>query len=551
MRYLLLVLLVLSGQSLSETTPEKFAAVSEEIYERREGYSAFGSYITIVQDSKEVYTSVNGVANAEHQVPVSEDTVFDLASIAKTVTGYAIAELEEAGALSGDADIREYLPDFPTYGHTITVGHLVHHTSGVKNWTSLLWQMKWPSSDRITYDQIIRMAYAQTELDFVPGTRYQYSNTGYVLLAAIVEKVTGESFVDWTQEHVFKPLGMENTFFNDDQSRLIANLAGAYYLNGDGKQVRDTNNTTALGSSSLISNGADMRKWMNFLMSPSPEKQAVVNRMMTTMPLNDGGVNTYAYGIDIEEYRGVRYINHSGSWASHTSHMVLLPDLKTSLFVAHNFRTNTREIINQYVDTLLPEDTSDKNRSEASPSPEKVVQLSNEQLDEFLGVYQLGKAWVVTITRSGNQLFTKANGEETFPMTPIGDSTFRIRAYGNRTMTFQQDADGIASAVEYNNILAPKIVLNEREEDASYAEYEGVYYSVELELMLSFVLKEHGLFANSIRHGNFRLIAVEKDLFMGDGVVRSVKFARDEAGKVIGFHVTNSKGENRAAFTKA
>ncbi|MEO1174366.1 MAG: serine hydrolase domain-containing protein, partial [Myxococcota bacterium] len=148
---------------------EGFEAVSQKISESRADYTAFGSYVTIIQKGKEVYTHVDGVANAEHQVPLSEETAFDLASIAKTVTGYAIAELEEAGALSSSDDIRNYLPDFPDYGETITIAHLLHHTSGIKNWTGLLWQMRWPSSDRIAFDQMVRLAHAQTELNFSPG----------------------------------------------------------------------------------------------------------------------------------------------------------------------------------------------------------------------------------------------------------------------------------------------------------------------------------------------------------------------------------------------
>jgi hypothetical protein len=273
--------------------------------------------------------------------------------------------------------------------------------------------------------------------------------------------------------------------------------------------------------------------------------------MMTTKPLNDGGENTYAYGIDIQEYRGLRYIGHSGSWASHTSHLVLLPDLNTSLFVAHNFRTNTQQIINRYVDTLLPEVEAEDNKAAAATEPEAEVHLANEQLDRFVGVYQLGKAWIVTITREGSQLLTTANGEGSFPMKPIGPNVFRIRAYGNRTMTFNEGSEGHAVSVTYNDIVAPRIELAAAADVAKFEEFSGVYYNVPLELMLNVVLREEGLFATSIRHGNIRLIPVEGDLFIGDGVIRSVKFSRDANGKVTGFHVTNSKGENRTAFVKA
>lgn len=554
MRLFSILILMLCTADLAASTVEKFDAVSEEIYDWRSNYTAFGSYVTIVQDGQDVYTSFNGIADAEHQVPVSEDTVFDLASIAKTVTGYAIAELEESGKLSADDDIRIYLPDFPDYGHTITIAHLLHHTSGIKNWTSLLWDMRWPSSDRISTEQMLRLAYAQKDLDFVPGTRYQYSNSGYVLLAAIVEKVTGESFRAWTSTNIFVPLDMQNTFFRDEQRELIPDLAGAYSLNDSGEHTRIVNNTTVLGSSSLISNGTDMRKWMNFLMSPPAEKQAIVERMMTTRSLNDGGENTYAYGIDVGEYRGTKYITHSGSWASHTSQIVLLPDLNASVFVAHNFRTNTRYIANMYIDTLLPEEPEtheQESDNDSAADSEDPIELTEAQLERFVGVYRLGKAWIVKITRDADRLYTTANGEATFLMEPVAENQFLIRAYGNRTMTFNTGDDGTITSLTYNDSDAPKITFDDADRLDAFAEYEGVYFNVELELMLNFVLRDDALYANSIRHGNVKLISVEKDLFIGDGVIRSVKFSRDAAGNVIGFHVTNSRGENRTAFEKA
>ncbi|MEO1655116.1 MAG: serine hydrolase, partial [Bacteroidota bacterium] len=401
---------------------QSFEEISQKLYEMRKDYVASGSYIVIAQNGQVIYKSMNGLADVEHQVPVSDSTIFDLASLAKMFTGYAIAQLEVEGLLAPDEDIHKYLPDFPDYGHKITIAHLLHHTSGVKNWTTLLRRMGWTFDNQVSFEQLIRLTYAQTELDFKPGERYQYSNSGYNLLVKIIEKATGQSFVDWTQENIFKPLAMDQSFFNDQPNRIIPHAARGYFLNNQRKQVRAFNNLTGLGSSSLYSNGSDMVKWMNFLLNPPSHKQKFVDRMLSTQKLNNGEMNTYAYGIEMQEYKGLKFIHHSGSWGSQTTHLVLLPEKNAALFLAHNFRTNTRRIINSYVDAFLPpEPKKDENKTAPPVQTAKKITLRPDQLDAYLGSYQLEKAWFITISRIGDQLFTTANGEPTLPMQAIND----------------------------------------------------------------------------------------------------------------------------------
>ncbi|MEN1727646.1 MAG: serine hydrolase domain-containing protein, partial [Pseudomonadota bacterium] len=407
---------------------EALQRLTHAIDDIRSDYPAYGSSITVVEDGETQFFSASGFANVEHQVPITEDTVFDLASIAKTFTGYAIAQLEESGALSTDDDIRTHLPNFPDLGHDITIAHLLHHTSGIKNWTTLLWRMNWPYGDEISYDFLLRLAYAQTELDFVPGERYEYSNTGYVLLVAIIEKVTGQDFADWMDERVFTPLSMDKSFFKTESNLLTPNMAQAYYFGNEGQALVDSNRTTALGSSSLFSTAPDMVKWMNHLMNPGESQQPVVERMFTTRPLNDGSENNYAYGIVIDEFEGEPFINHSGSWASYTSHMALMPERNSALFLAQNFRANTQAIINLYAETLIAGDI-DTDSLIASNSGDVTDQEEPVQLgdpSQFEGTFRLGEAWFVNIRSSGDGLTIQANGERAFPMTPVEEDLFRV-----------------------------------------------------------------------------------------------------------------------------
>ncbi len=553
MKYLVTVLLFMSTNLFTQnkkTINDSFQEVSQKIYDKRKDYRASGSYVIAIQNQGIVHKSANGLANLEHQVPVTDKTIFDLASIAKMFTGYSISFLEEQKLLSSNDNIRKYLPNFPDYGDTITIGNLVHHTSGIKNWTSLLLQQNWEFSDRISFDQLIRLIYAQKELDFIPGSQYKYSNSGYNLLVQIIEKVTGENFETWTYNNIFSPLSMNHTFFNATHNRIIPNLAQGYYYR-NGKYFKDYNNLTALGSSSLYSNGADMAKWMNFLLNPPDDKKKIIKRMFTTKKLNSGESNKYAYGIEVEEYNGTSFIGHDGSWASNTSYLVLLPEHNSGIFVIHNFRTNTRFIINKYVDIFLPSKQKIVKKETLEYQEDEEIILTNEQLYSYTGTYKLAPAWYMTITKKGNELFAKSNGEDAFPMTPVNDTTFTVAAYGNRAITFSQNESNKGIELIYRGKKSLKRTIPKTSKNNNLRIYEGYYYCKELELLFNFKANANTLSANSIRIGNLKLTNLGNDEFYGVGVLIRVIFDRDSTGKIIGFYVSNSNGKRRWSFIKA
>ena len=509
-----------------------------------------GTSIVITQDQKNLYTASNGLSNIELGTQNKINTKYDLASIAKMFTGYAIATLEVEGKLSMDDNIQKYLKDFPTYEHNITISHLVHHTSGIKNWTYLIYQMGWSNEDRISTDQLLRAIYAQKSLDFVPGEKYRYCNSGYVLLTKIIEEVTGQSFVEWTNENIFRPLKMENSFFNDDQNKLIEGMASAYSIDSEGKAYRKVYNTSALGSSSLISNALDMAKWMNFLLNPPEEKKEIINTMFSTVALNDGSDNNYAYGIEIDSYNGIELIGHDGSWASFTSNMVILPEHNIGIFFANNYRINTRAILEWYLDTLFPSENEVIEDAKEETAKEPVV-VSKELLETYTGTYKLGEAWYLDITIKDHDLYTRANGERAFYMRPVNDSTFEVRNYGNRTITFNTNAQGKVHQLSYNNIDAKRktspFYFNEKE----FKQFEGVYYSTELGLLYNIIVDKDKMYYTNIKTGTFELLYEHEKLFFSDGNLSKITFDYNAKKEIIGFHKVNSRGKKLFHFRKA
>lgn len=250
-----------------------------------------GSAVLVVQDGAILLNKGYGLADLAHQVYIGPNTVFDLASVSKQFAGFAIASLIVEGQIGLEDDIRKYIPELPDFDRTITIDHLLHHTSGIRDWTSTLPLAGWSFDDVISFEQILNMTYLQEKLNFEPGSEYSYSNTGYNLLAELVQRVSGMSFREWTDQHIFQPLGMTSTRFLDDHTEVIPRRANGYYRAQDGQFHASTNNLMALGSSSLFSTTTDLAKWVMNLDQPKPEMKAIVDQMVQTSPLNDGSEN--------------------------------------------------------------------------------------------------------------------------------------------------------------------------------------------------------------------------------------------------------------------
>lgn len=509
-----------------------------------------GTSVIITKGDQTIYTA-SKLSSIELNTENTIHTKYDLASIGKMFTGYCIATLESEGKIAMDDDIRKYLKDFPTYDHTITIGHLVHHTSGIKNWTYLLGQMGWRNEDKISTDQLMRAIYAQKSLDFAPGDQYRYCNSGYVLLTKIIEEVTGQSFVEWTNENIFTPLKMTHSFFNDDTNRVIEGMASAYKFDSDGNPYREAYNTSALGSSSLISNAPDMAKWMQFLLHPPQDKKAIIDIMFSTTKLNDGSDHDYAYGIALEEYNGIKIITHSGSWASFTSSMAILPEHNIGIFFANNFRTYTGYIQEKYIDALFPPKEEEAEEAPSEEVEEEEVVVAKALLEKYAGTYKLGDAWYINITVRGDDLYTQANGENAFYMKPLNDSVFLVRNYGNRTITFNTNAAGEVYQVSYTDIKAPKKTKPYYFDKTVFKKYEGVYYSTELGLLFEMVVEDDKMYYTNIKTGRYDLIYENETLFFSDGMLSKITFDYTDQGEVSGFHKVNSRKEKLFYFRKA
>lgn len=271
-----------------------------------------GAAALVVQNGKVVFKSVIGLANIEHKIPLKSSSPFELASCSKQFTGFAIAMLLDKGVISLEDDIRKYLPELPDFGEKITIEHLIYHTSGLRNWDDMSNSMGLKPMDVLTIDMVYKMICNTSELNAIPNSRFNYNNTGYNLLALIVEKATGQTFGDWIAANVFRPLEMDHSFVRDNIQKVIPGKVSSYKKDKDGF-IANTDNFAVMGSTSLYASVDDLAAWVNNFDSGKAGGKKVLDLLQRkTKLINGNTLGFYAFGNGFGNRKGINNIEHLG-----------------------------------------------------------------------------------------------------------------------------------------------------------------------------------------------------------------------------------------------
>ena len=430
------------------TTHETLETKVDQLFEEWNNPDTPGAALAITRDGETIYTQGYGTANLEYDIPITPTTIFDIASVSKQFAAFAIATLSHEGKLSLDDDIRAHLSDLPDFGNTITIRHLLHHTSGLRDWVQSLVIAGITMEDVISFKHILKMARHQKVLNFAPGEAYLYSNTGYNLLAEIVERVTGNSFREWTDTNIFKPLAMTNTHFHDDHQMILKNRAYSYQAVENDGFKHAVNNTTALGSSSLYSTVEDLAKWILNFDNTQIGEQGVIEQMHQQGVLNNGEQISYALGLNIGEYRGLQTVGHSGSWRGFRSHLTRFPEQQFGVVILCNLDTFnplrlTEKVADLYLaDALAPVEASEPEKAAEPAEATKSEPLTPEQLTEFEGDYyteELDTTYSIRV--HGNQLVAQHIRHDDILLT-YTDGHFLGNAWFFPKIHFTQDDTG-------------------------------------------------------------------------------------------------------------
>jgi CubicO group peptidase (beta-lactamase class C family) len=425
------------------------AAEVDELFRAWHTPDTPGAAVLIMGNGEVVHVKGYGMANLEHGVPIRPNTVFDIASVSKQFGAMAIALLEAAGQLSLDDDVRRHIPELPEFGATITIRHLVHHTSGIRDWPGTLRMAGWDYQDVISFEQILRMAYHQRELNFPPGSDYAYSNTGYNLLAEIVQRVTGVRYSEWTREHIFRPLGMNSTHFPDDHTAIIPNRADSYRRDANGEYRRVGNALTALSSSSLHTTVEDLARWSRNFEDPVLGGAGVVARLHERGVLSVGDTISYAFGQSLGAYRGLRTYSHSGSWAGFRTVLQRYPDERITVIVLSNSADMNPSMLAQRIaDIFLGHRMSEPAPLTASGTPGAAGAArsgwtpSDSELEVYAGRYysaELMTAWELEV-RDG-RLVARHFRTGDVALEPFEPDRFRSPLFGD--VRFLRGAGGV------------------------------------------------------------------------------------------------------------
>lgn len=344
------------ARSLSRADAEAALAGSLEIAMSTTGP---GCVAGVASRGRLIASRATGYANLEHMVPMDTEMVFDIGSTSKQFTATAAAILVRRGKLDLDADIRTYLPDMYGFDPPIRVRDLIYHSSGLPDpYEPLSWQFGDIDGNRYPSDLTLSMARGVRKLKFQPGSQFDYSNIGYLLLGQIVEKVSGQSLRVFAEKNIFKPMGMDSTAFHDNVRQLVPNRASAYSLAADGKTWEWRHSDfDVMGDGGVYSTLGDLAKWYNVYADPSKLEggQQLLDLILTPGTYSDkpatyrGMPIDYGFGVQIFNYKGKKVIGHAGGWAGYATAPYYFPERDFSVIAICNVQR--REVLTAVLDT--------------------------------------------------------------------------------------------------------------------------------------------------------------------------------------------------------
>ena len=409
-----------------------------------------GAAVGVLWNGEVVHRAGYGTAHLDHAVPITPETVFDIASISKQFGALAALLLESEGKLDLDADVRGTVPGLPDFGAVITARHLIHHTSGIRDWPHTMALGGIGFTDVISFEKILRMLHRQQAINFPPGSEYAYSNTGYNLLARVIEVQSGMTFREYTASRIFAPLGMTRTHFSDDYLEVVPGRAESYAPAEGGEGFRRMpNQLTALASSSLHTTMDDFIRWMRNYETGQVGGAAMLRTMVQPGVLTNGNTLDYAHGLSVAEYRGLPAFGHGGSWVGYRTNFVRFPEQNLSIAVFCNLADcdpagRARRVAEVFIGDLMgpaPE------ASEPEPDPE-APERTAEQLQEYAGSYrspELDSTFDLEVDAEGRLVASHWRNDPSV-LSPTGADTFKGDQWFLPEVRFVRDSAGRITA---------------------------------------------------------------------------------------------------------
>lgn len=510
-----------------------------------------GASLLVKKNGQILHRKGYGTADLELGIPIEPDMSFRLGSMTKQFTAVSILMLEERGKLSVKDPIDQYLPDFPRQGKTITIENLLTHTSGVVDYTSLSeWMPLWRKD--MSVPEIIAL-FKDKPLDFAPGEHWKYSNSGYILLGAIIEKASGETYENFVRKNIFDPLGMKHSYYGSASHVLPRRIPGYGRDRTGFVNAAFISMTQPFAAGSLLSSVDDLALWNEALLANTLIKKESLDRAWTPFKLNDGTNTGYGYGWSISNYEGRRLIEHGGGIMGFSTYGMLFPDDRVLIVLLTNSAVEGRDpepFAVQVADLVLG----------ITPKVIKPVTLDEKDLAPLVGVYANWDNKEITISREGAKAFVQRSGSVKRELIPLSRVEFAVKDRPTR-IVFEKNEKSETPALKIIGRSGPieKFVRTAKPQPSErkvaavdpkiYDRYIGEY-AFTSDFVFTVTVEDGKLMAMATGQPKIQLFPESETRYFLKVVDAQVEFQVDENGKATGLVLTQGGQKIPAKKTK-
>jgi CubicO group peptidase (beta-lactamase class C family) len=511
-----LAFLLLATPAMAQQAPDP---AIDEIFARVTGPRTPGCAVGVAENGTTRFVRSYGMANLEHNIPITPETIFEAGSVAKQFTAAAVLLLAEDGRLQLSDDVRKYVPELPDYGAPITIEHLLSHTSGLRDWGSVAALAGWPrGTSSYMMEDVLAIIARQRALNYAPGAEFSYTNSGYNLLATIVQRVSGSTLAEFTKARMFEPLGMRSTSWRDDFRRVVPGRATAYEPRGDSFAI-DMPNEDAHGNGGLLTSVQDLLTW-NEALTANRLGRRVSERLAERATLNDGRRIGYARGLYAQSFRGEPEISHGGSTSGYRAWLARFPGRRLSVALLCNHAGANPQfgyrVAGQFISEPASAAASTAPGAPVSPDP----RLAGIFVNETDGL-------PLQLKFEEGRLEAVGRG----PLQPIAPGNYRS---GPAEISFE-GADRFAVRMPDGETMRYRRAQVFAPSPAQLASFAGRYQSDEAGAAYILTV-ENGQLRSRLEerpHVQMELRPVYRDAFEANGGI--IRFRRNRSGAITGF----------------
>jgi CubicO group peptidase (beta-lactamase class C family) len=532
----------------AQTLPPEITGKIDSLFSQWNKTTSPGCAVGVVRNDSLIFSKGYGMANLEYNVPLTPETIFHMASVAKQFTAYSILLLERRGSLSLDDDIHKYLTWFPDLNERITIRNLLNHTSGIRDQWEMLATSGTRLDDVITQDQVIKILAKQQALNFKPGTDWSYSNSNFTLLAEIVRSVSGQSLRQFTDSAIFKPLGMSNTHFRDDYTGILPNRSYGYTSIDESKDhyANAILNYSTVGPAGLFTNVDDMSKWIMNFYANKLGSQKDIEELTEPVVVNGVKRRNYAKGIVADSLYGQKRYQHGGVDIGYQTFISVFPELKMGFIVFSNLGNTDAQRKNEQLAALFIKGSSPKRKDYSSRRDSALAIFADTQaIRKYAGAY---------IADDGTSFSFAVRDRKLYGITPngkyhllIGTGNDVYELFTDTTLYFRFSGAGSGQIVtdEYwpvGNHLHLEQYDTATKTDRQLTAYIGTYYCPELDCNYRIGLKDHHLFLSNAKYSDSPLVLYGDDHLLDNfWFMNHIHITRNAKKQITGFELNGNR----------